>query len=406
MTLEPLCVGVVRNESPDRVAQLGRGSRLVVRLEHPGLCLEDLSERPEADALAIGQRASLTPVGELAACLDRLEELVDEPALADARHADERDELGLAILPHTPERCDEDVELLFPADERRAPAALHVDVRPGPQHLPDRNGLGLAFRVDPAPLAVFDRPVGRTMGRLVDEDPVDRGRGLKARSRVDDVARGHALAGLRPGSERDERLTRRDPDPHLQVAVLCPIPDGECRADGALGVVLVCHGRAEERHHRIADELLHRAAETLELGPDPLVVAGEQRADVLRVEALRLGRRADQVAEEHGDDLPLLPRRRRRARESRTAGAAEAEVVRALTPAVRTRHHGESVRRHDRLRCSGALTDVGRGSCAPARTEPSRRAGACRAARRGRSRRLRDPRAGDGLGGAAAGGAC
>jgi hypothetical protein len=36
--------------------------------------------------------------------LDRLEELVDEPALTDARYADERYELRLALADHAPER--------------------------------------------------------------------------------------------------------------------------------------------------------------------------------------------------------------------------------------------------------------------------------------------------------------
>jgi hypothetical protein len=36
------------------------------------------------------------------------------------------------------------------------------------------------------------------------------------------------------------------------------------------------------------------------------VVGAEQALDVLGIERLRAGREADEVAEEHGDDLPLL----------------------------------------------------------------------------------------------------
>ena len=43
------------------------------------------------------------------------------------------------------------------------------------------------------------------------------------------------------------------------------VADRERRADRALGVVLVRDRRAEQRHHRVADELLHRAAVALEL---------------------------------------------------------------------------------------------------------------------------------------------
>ena len=66
------------------------------------------------------------------------------------------------------------------------------------------------------------------------------------------------------------------------------------------------HGRAEERQHGVTDELLHRAAVSLQLGAQPQVIAGEQSAHVLGIELLRARRETDQVAEEHGDDLPLL----------------------------------------------------------------------------------------------------
>ena len=52
---------------------------------------------------------------------------------------------------------------------------------------------------------------------------------------------------------------RRPPRRPIAVA------DRERRADGALGIVLVRDRRAEERHHRVADELLDRAAVALEL---------------------------------------------------------------------------------------------------------------------------------------------
>ena len=67
--------------------------------------------------------------------------------------------------------------------------------------------------------------------------------------------------------------------------------------------------RAEQRHHCVADELLHRAAETLELRAQTLVVGTEDRLDVLRIELLGACREADEVGEEDGDDLPFAPRR-------------------------------------------------------------------------------------------------
>ena len=58
-----------------------------------GLRLDDLSERPQRHPVAVRQAAALTPGDELGIVLHDLTELVDEPALADAGHADERHEL-------------------------------------------------------------------------------------------------------------------------------------------------------------------------------------------------------------------------------------------------------------------------------------------------------------------------
>ena len=139
-----------------------------------------------------------------------------------------------------------------------------------------------------------------------DEDPVHGRRGLEPRRGVDDVARRHALTGFGPRGEIDERLARVDSDPHLQLAFLRdPVADRKRSTDGALGIVLTRHRRAEERHHRIADELLHRPTPALQLVAQPLVVGPQDRLHVLRIQLLGLRREADEVGEEDGDDLAL-----------------------------------------------------------------------------------------------------
>ena len=100
------------------------------------------------------------------------------------------------------------------------------------------------------------------------------------------------------------------------------------RAHGALGIVLVRDGRAEERHDGVADELLDRAPEALELVAHALVVPERSARTSSGSDPLGLRRRADEVAEEHGDDLSLLASRRRPRDSDCTAGAAEAEAVR------------------------------------------------------------------------------
>ena len=82
----------------------------------------------------------------------------------------------------------------------------------------------------------------------------------------------------------------------------------EPRPHGPLGVVLVRHGSAEGGHDRVTDELLDRAAVALDLLPQAGVVGTDAGAHVLRVLLLGGGGEADQVAEEDGDDLPLLER--------------------------------------------------------------------------------------------------
>ena len=81
------------------------------------------------------------------------------------------------------------------------------------------------------------------------------------------------------------------------------------RADSAKRVVLVCRRGPEDRHHRITDELLDRATVTLEDRPQILEVATHARADHLGIRGLAERGRADEVAEEHRDDLALLARR-------------------------------------------------------------------------------------------------
>ena len=66
----------------------------------------------------------------------------------------------------------------------------------------------------------------------------------------------------------------------------------------------------EQGHHRVADELLDRAAEALELRADTCVVGREQRPYLLGVEPLCLCSEADEVGEQYRHYLALFARRR------------------------------------------------------------------------------------------------
>jgi hypothetical protein len=64
----------------------------------------------------------------------------------------------------------------------------------------------------------------------------------------------------------------------------------------------------EHRHHRVADELLHRPLVRLDDRLHPLEVAGEHPLQGLRVDRIAQRRRAHDIAEEDGDDLAMHSR--------------------------------------------------------------------------------------------------
>ena len=62
----------------------------------------------------------------------------------------------------------------------------------------------------------------------------------------------------------------------------------------------------EDSHDRIACELLHRSADALNLIRHPLVEPLQAKPDPLRVLPRRERCRADQIGEQHGDQLSFL----------------------------------------------------------------------------------------------------
>src|SRR5207245_2614137 len=68
--------------------------------------------------------------------------------------------------------------------------------------------------------------------------------------------------------------------------------DGEGGPDGSLRVVFVGDGRAEQREHAVAGEILDRAAESFDGLDDPRHGLAHDEADLLRVQPLRQRRRA------------------------------------------------------------------------------------------------------------------
>ena len=122
------------------------------------------------------------------------------------------------------------------------------------------------------------------------------------------------------------------------------IADGQHGANGPLRVVPVGGRRAEDGHHRVADELLDHASERLQLGANGLVVRIEDRANVLGIEPLGARREPDDVDEDDADDAALLARLARGALERGRAGEAEPGDFRIFLTAGGAGDHPPSLR--------------------------------------------------------------
>ena len=180
--------------------------------------------------------------------------------------------------------------------------------------------------------------------RLTDHDGPAGGDVLQPRCGVHDVAR-HAFPDLRSLTERDDGLAGVDPDANgklqaglLDVGFLDVLQDLQAGADGALGVVLMAHRGAEHAEHRVADELVDRAAEMLDRAFQQRVIDAEHRLHVLGVRLIRAFREPHQVAEQDRDDLPLLAHGN--ARERRPAVQTETGALGVLRSASGADDHG------------------------------------------------------------------
>ena len=135
--------------------------------------------------------------------------------------------------------------------------------------------------------------------RLADEHLAGLRRLFEAGGHVDGVTRREALLGSR------HHLAGHDADPAFQPELRQRVSHLGRGAQRAERVVLARDRDAEHRHHRVADELLHRPAVALDDRLHPLEVPREQRAQPFRIDRLAERGRAGEVAEEHGDRLAL-----------------------------------------------------------------------------------------------------
>ena len=158
MLRHPDAVVVADGRRHARRQLLARSVEAVVLLD-PRLGLHHLGQRPEADALAVGERSALPPPDDVDLLVDAPEELGHEPRLADPGDADDRDELRLERLTGAIEGAVERVELALAPDEReeRLLLEVHAEPRAGVDDLPHADRLRLALRDDRFGVDVVDR---------------------------------------------------------------------------------------------------------------------------------------------------------------------------------------------------------------------------------------------------------
>ena len=207
------------------------------------------------------------------------------------------------------------------------------------------NRLRLSLRIDWRDRLELERGFSELSRRVADKDVARLCRLLEPRGDIDGITGSECAALVRD----DLACVDSHPDLELgaELLVQLVVEPGELVTQlmgctrGTQGIVLVHDGDAEDRHHGVADELLHRAAVPFEHRLRDGEVALHDAAERLRVEPLPKSGRPGDVAEENRDDLPQLPRPG--GLERCAAGIAEPRPRSILLPAGSADRHALSV---------------------------------------------------------------
>jgi hypothetical protein len=239
---------------------------------------------------------------------------VGQPGLPHARGAHHGDDLTAFGVDDALERGFEQPELPCSPDQRRVESTTpsgrlgdHLHQAPGG----DCHGLAAQLQ-RPHPLGPHGL-VHQAVGVLADEDLVRLGQLFEAGGGVDGIAederrcssrlRRQYLAGVDAGTDRHGDTPRRR---ELLVELGQPFAHLGGRPDGAQRIVLVRQRDAEDRHHRVPDELRDRPFvalhDELHLGE----VARQHVSQRLGIEGLAQARGSGDVREQDRHDLPGL----------------------------------------------------------------------------------------------------
>ena len=299
-------------EGRNGALQLCRRDLLTVTLVDPDPALEQVDERMKRRRPAEGQAMPFPPVGVARAG----PELVEKARLADARLANDEDDLPVAA-PRAGEGSLQRVELPLAADERGQPAlGAGIQARPplaGGFDDPGPDRLGLAAHRQLTDGSSVEVVGDETVGGLPDHDLARLRRLLKARGNVGRVADSRVVHPEVVSDAADDDEPAVEALAHLEgqralarqlvSVVLERALDAERGAHRSLRVVLVGERRAEERHDAVPEELVHRSLVPMDLGQHELEGARHEAVHVLGVEPRRERGEARDVHEQDGDLL-------------------------------------------------------------------------------------------------------
>jgi hypothetical protein len=248
---------------------------------------------------------------------DALAQLLQDAGLADARLADELDDLPLARGGQPP-ALEQERDLVLASGERcqgGVAAVPRLEPTLGPALAGHAEGphrdveAAHALRRD---LHHVERAPEEAIGELGDDDGARLGERLEPRGQIRGLADHGLLArGALADQVADDDEAGGDPDPHREALPLHDgqdgngVSDGEAGPHGALGIVLVGTRVAEVGQHAVAHELGDVALEARDLPGDRVLVVAQDLAHALGVEPARQLGGAHEI-DEHHRELPAL----------------------------------------------------------------------------------------------------
>ena len=289
---------------------------LVLGLVHAEVVLEEFDHEMERHLGRVRGGPAFDVHDRLA--VESAAKLIGEPRLTGSRVTDDGDDTALAGL-HALPGVVENRQLPRPPDERGEPT-LHREVEAraaaalaGDEE--DAQGAVVSLHGALAFVAHAEQPRHEPVRRLAHEDAARRRRRLQSSGEIHGLALRRVVHPEVVADLAYDHRTRVESDAHRELeAALPPQALGvllqaglnlERRRHRALGVVLVRDGRAEERHHAVARELVHGPLEAVDAGEELLEASVHDLVELFCIDRARQLGESRAVGEEHGHLLPL-----------------------------------------------------------------------------------------------------